>query len=75
MRIDNGERRPLVIRDVFEGECGVSRGVLSFVPNRTGRDPLQATAGLLGDDVVLLRDIQRGDDGQTIAARFAVVAR
>jgi len=54
MIIDNGIRRQLIITGVFEGTCGESRGVLSFIPNRTGKRPIDARGGLLDGEPVIL---------------------
>lgn len=54
MIIENGKRRALVIAGVFEGTCGESDGVLSFIPNLTGKSPLTARGGLLDGEPVSL---------------------
>ena len=43
--IDNGSRVRLWIPGVFEGEAGVSRGVIAFIPNRAGHLPKKEVRG------------------------------
>lgn len=47
MIVDNGTRAHLIIDGVFDGTAGLSRGVVAFIPNRTGRKPQDARGGLL----------------------------
>ena len=47
MIIDNGNRVRLIISGVFDGEAGLSRGVVAFRPNRTDKPATSARAGLL----------------------------
>lgn len=54
MIIDNGNRRHLIIAGVFDGTCGESEGVLSFIPNCTGKEPSAARGGLLDGAPVIL---------------------
>lgn len=53
MIVDNGRRRGLVISGVFDGTCGESRGVISFLPNMPGK-VAGVRGGLLDGDPVLL---------------------
>lgn len=55
MIVDNGSRRRLIIDGVFEGMAGVAGAFVSFIPNRSGRAPGSARAGLLAGVPVLLR--------------------
>ena len=54
MIVDNGKRRALIISGVFDGTCGESEGVLSFIPNLVGKPALSARGGLLDGEPVAL---------------------
>ncbi len=69
MRIDNGERRPLIISGVFDGICGISRGVLAFTPNRSSKRPQDARSGILDGEPVMLVDVMPSPDGRAYTAR------
>ena len=73
MNIDNGTRRNLTIQGVFEGLCGVSRGLLAFTPNRVGKAPATARGGLLDGEPIMLRDVAQAEDGRSFTARFEVL--
>lgn len=72
MIIDNGRKRRLIVAGVFDGECGESDGLLSFIPNRATARPESVRGGLLDGDVVILSDIKTGD-GPFVTARYRVV--
>lgn len=69
MIIENGARLPLQIEGVFDGLCGLVRGVLAFVPNRVGRKPEEALAGVLDGRPVRLIGLAQSEDGVTYTAR------
>jgi hypothetical protein len=73
MIVDNGSRRHLQIGGVFDGTCGVSRGVIAFIPNRFDKKPEQARAALLDDEPVRLSGIRSTADGRAYVARFEVI--
>ena len=54
MIVDNGKRRRLVVAGMFDGLAGESEGLLSFIPNRTGRRASDIRAGILDGEVVHL---------------------
>ncbi|WP_174291012.1 hypothetical protein [Sphingomonas bacterium] len=54
MIIDNGRQVRLVIDGVFDGLAGLSRGKVAFVPNKSGKPPEQAVAGIIDDEPVRL---------------------
>lgn len=54
MIVDNGRRRQLVVAGLFDGLAGESEGLLSFIPNRTGKRPVDVRAGLLDGEPVFL---------------------
>lgn len=54
MIVDNGRRRQLVVAGLFDGLAGESGGVLSFIPNRSGKRASDVRAGLLEGDPVFL---------------------
>ena len=69
MIIDNGRQVRLVIDGVFDGMAGLSRGVVAFVPNRSGRGPEEARGGLLdGEPVRLAISVQGNVCTATVAA-------
>lgn len=73
MIVDNGSRVPLVIDGVFDGDAGLSRGVLAFIPNRTGRAPEQVRGGVMNGHGVKLT-VERDGEGPMYLARFGPLA-
>ena len=73
MIVDNGKRRSLVIAGVFEGTCGESEGVLSFIPNLFGKPAVTARGGLLDGDPVSL-SIEAAPDGRFFTAKYRRIA-
>lgn len=73
MIIDNGTRQPLEIEGVFSGLAGVSGAFISFVPNRSGRDPGKARTGVLSGVGVWLAP-KKEADGPFWTSRFEVIA-
>jgi len=74
MKIDNGDRQYLSISGVFEGTCGVSRGVIAFTPNRFGRSPEKARGAALAGEPILLTQVQPSGDGQSYTARYQALS-
>jgi hypothetical protein len=74
MIINNGERKRLIIAGVFDGICGVSRGLVAFLPNRVGTPPELARGGLLDGDPIMLTEVQRAGEGPSYTARFQVLS-
>lgn len=70
--VDNGERLALTISGIFDGVCGVSRGTIAFVPNRTGRNPLQAAGAMLDGSPIRLSEVTRCPDG-SFTARYQAI--
>lgn len=73
MIVDNGTRLPLVIRGIFDGDCGVSRGVVSFRPT-AGVVPKASHGALLDGEPVLLTDIASDGDGLSFTARWRTLS-
>jgi hypothetical protein len=61
MIIDNGRRRRLVVSGVFDGMCGESEGLLSFIPNLAGKKPEAARGGLLDGEPIALTIVRTPD--------------
>jgi len=72
MIVDNGTRQPLIIAGVFEGMAGVAGGFVSFIPNRAGKAPGKAGAGILNGVPVLLKPTKDAD-GPFWTSRFEVI--
>ncbi|MBM3926955.1 MAG: hypothetical protein FJ335_00625 [Sphingomonadales bacterium] len=58
MIVDCGSRLRLDIDGVFSGTAGVADGRVSFVPNRFGKSPAQARAGVLDGVAVTLAPVK-----------------
>lgn len=71
--VDNGSRRRLQIGGVFDGFCGLSRGVIAFTPNRFDKRPDQARVALIDDEAIRLSDIKPDAGGRSYTARFEVL--
>jgi hypothetical protein len=61
MIVDNGRRRRLIVSGIFDGICGESEGVLSFIPNLNGKRPDAARGGLLDGEPVALTIVSAPD--------------
>ncbi|WP_294390430.1 hypothetical protein [uncultured Sphingomonas sp.] len=70
MIIDAGEQLPLHIHEVFEGVCGVARGMVAFTPNLTDRAPGRVHGALLNGRTVILHDIEPAGDDRSYIARY-----
>lgn len=54
MKIDNGRRARLIIEGVFDGDAGLSRGLLAFRPNRSTAKPDLARGATLDGEPILI---------------------
>lgn len=71
MSIDNGRRVRLTVPRLFEGEAGLSEGLLAFIPNVTVR-PRQARFCDAGElDGVPVRLFFVGANGPFVTFRFS----
>lgn len=65
--IDNGRRVRLIISGLFDGEAGESRGLLSFIRNRRGKQARFVREGELDGERVRLTFV--GEDGGFVTVR------
>ena len=70
MMIDNGTQASLIIKDVHNGLCGLSDGIISFQPNLTGKRPEAARAGLLNGEAIRIAARKSPDNPGFYLATF-----
>ena len=71
--IQNGTRGHLVIKEVIDGDCGISRNKVAFVPNRQGRKPADARFGLLNGQPVQFSNMEGAGNERHYVATFEPV--
>ena len=69
MKVTNGERLPLQIEGVIDGDAGVVGSWLAFRPNRSQVRPEDARVGILDGQPVTLQPV-RDASGQVWTSRF-----
>ena len=72
MIVDNGERKRLEIPGVFSGMAGVAGPFVSFIPNRRGKEPEDASGATLEGVPVVLKPVKEAS-GPFWTSRYEVV--